>query len=111
MNFKEIWTPIEGFEEYYAVSNWGRVRSFDRFRSDGRFVEGRVMALSKYNRRPGQLTIGLRVDGKRFKICLSRTVAKHFLNVPKDGRYRVAFKNPNLKYSCNVKNLEIIPFK
>lgn len=26
----EEWRPVEGFEEYYEVSNFGRVRSLDR---------------------------------------------------------------------------------
>lgn len=29
-NNQEIWKPIDGFEEYYSVSSYGRVKSYDR---------------------------------------------------------------------------------
>lgn len=32
----EIWKPIKGYEELYEVSNYGRIRSFDRWCSHRR---------------------------------------------------------------------------
>ena len=43
----EIWRPVKGYEGYYEVSNFGRVRSIDRYVdcSDGttHFIKGKLL--------------------------------------------------------------------
>lgn len=50
----EIWKPIKGFEGLYEVSNYGRVRSVDRFIEDKnqygiykKFLSGKILSPSK----------------------------------------------------------------
>lgn len=46
LSINEVWIPVKGFEQYYAVSNWGRVRSFDRVVKRGCMVvtdKGRIL--------------------------------------------------------------------
>ena len=41
MKVIEVWKPIKGYEWIYEISNFGRVKSLDRFvqyTKDGRFV-------------------------------------------------------------------------
>ena len=51
---KEVWKDIEGYEGYYIISNFGRVKSLDRYieRIDGKsnFVKGRFIVI-QYNKR------------------------------------------------------------
>lgn len=39
----ERWLPVLGYEGIYEVSDFGRVRSIDRFDSSGRLLRGRVL--------------------------------------------------------------------
>lgn len=42
----EIWKPIEGYENFYEISNLGRIRSLDRLTSNsfGAFVrKGKIL--------------------------------------------------------------------
>ena len=41
----EEWKPVFGYEESHEVSNFGRVRSIDRIASNGRFYNGRILAI------------------------------------------------------------------
>lgn len=45
----EIWLPVKGFEGYYEVSNMGRVKSLDVYRTDKngfkRFHKGKLISL------------------------------------------------------------------
>lgn len=43
----EQWRPVVGYEDFYEVSDQGRVRSFDRTTRDGRRIKGRVLKLSR----------------------------------------------------------------
>lgn len=64
----EIWTDIEGFENY-QVSTWGRVRSSK-------------CILKPYENQKGYLKVGLRKDGKCHKKRVSRLVAQAFIPNP-----------------------------
>lgn len=49
---KEVWKPIV-FEDYdftgkYDISNHGRVRSVDRYTSNGRHVKERILKIGKH---------------------------------------------------------------
>ena len=61
---KEIWKDIEGYEGIYQVSNFGRVKSLDRYvlrNGNSLFVKGIV--LSQLNNR-GYLAVRLCNSGK-----------------------------------------------
>lgn len=57
---EEIWRSIDGYENLYEVSNLGRVRSLDRYVSNGksvRLAKGRFLTLK--NNGKGYLYVDL----------------------------------------------------
>lgn len=68
----ECWLPVVGFEEFYDVSNFGRVRSVDRTlllssrwgRSFPRFYKGRILKQQK-NFQRGYMTVTLSKNGNQ----------------------------------------------
>ena len=90
------WKWIEDFEESYEISDEGDVRSYRRFKD-----EGRIMKLSNQN---GYLKVVLNVNGKTFHKRVHRLVAFAFLPKP-DYKNQVNHKNGN-KHDNRVENLE-----
>lgn len=41
------WYPIWGYENYYEISNTGKVRSVDRYDNRGRFRKGKLIKLRR----------------------------------------------------------------
>ena len=80
---KEIWKDIEGYEGIYQVSNWGRVRSLDRFvnakGNSKEFKKGIIFKLSKT--RKGYLCATLS-NGHAKKKTVHRLVAQAFIPNP-----------------------------
>lgn len=78
---REIWKDIEGYEGLYQVSSLGRIKSLDRYVSNGRglrLLKGRILKpeITKF----GYMQISLcneNVKHKRFKV--HRLVAKAFI--------------------------------
>lgn len=90
---REIWKPIEGYEDYYEVSSNGRVRSIDRsfcqFGNRGSFFQrtykGRILQQRK--NRNGYYYVVLSKDGKHKTITVHRLVAQAF--IPNPNNYHV----------------------
>jgi hypothetical protein len=81
----EEWKWIEGFEDYYEVSNFGNVRSVDRV------VEDRLGVCRKFPsvhlsiiNHEGSATVHLSHEGKHFGFQVSHVVWRAFIdeNVP-----------------------------
>ena len=81
----EEWRPSVGWEDYYAVSNLGRVASFERYvvgsrRKCMRFNKARVLSPRKtktYN--GGYYAVELKNDGEIQREYVHRLVAIHFI--------------------------------
>ena len=76
---QEIWKDIEGYEGLYQVSNFGRVKSLDRYvlrNGNSLFVKGIV--LSQLNNR-GYLAVRLCNSGKYKNYFVHRLVACAFV--------------------------------
>lgn len=102
----EIWKDIEGFEGFYQISNYGEVRSLDRF--DGiRNLKGNI--LKQNLKQNGYLQVGLRKQGKRKWFSVHRLVAKHFIPNP-DKLPQVNHIDSN-KQNNTVDNLEWVTAK
>lgn len=102
----EIWKDIEGYEGLYAVSNMGRVKSYDKWierKSDkGYLMPGRMMKLVKITN--GYLTVSVRKNGNVKVLYVHRLVAKAFIDNP-NGYDEVNHIDEN-KENNTVDNLE-----
>lgn len=110
----EEWRSVVGFEGLYEVSNFGRVRSVERYVTSRwgspKSVKARILALSfSYQ---GYLRVGLNKDGKRTCHFVQRLVTAAFLGPIPEGM-EVAHNDGsktnnvlnNLRYSTHVDNM------
>lgn len=80
---KEVWKPVKGFEDYYSVSNLGRVKSEPRYVNSAygpRLKPGKIMR--PYNNGNGYLATHFYVDKKRTVRYIHRLVAEAFIDNP-----------------------------
>ncbi len=102
----EIWKNVKGYEDYYQVSNKGRIKSLDRTytRVDGKIKKYK----SKIRKLPidayGYNIINLFKGGKRSFYKVHRLVAYAFLENIKN-KPQINHKN-GIKTDNNVNNLE-----
>lgn len=103
---EEIWKDIEGYEGFYQVSSYGRVRSVDRVieYNDGRkrLQKGRILKPIKDGN--GYLQIVLSKSSEVKRVLIHRLVAEVFINNP-DNLPQVNHKDENKRNNC-VSNLE-----
>lgn len=104
----EVWANVKGYENKYQVSNYGRVKSKDRKRWNGRcFVrqKGRIMRLALFKSRGGYYYASFHnKSGERAnKILVHRLVAEAFVENKNDAPC-VNHKNENSRDNrdCNL---------
>ena len=79
----EIWKPVVGYEGFYEVSSYGRVRSVDHYANTGirhskkRFVAGHILKL--HEKRNGYLAVDLSKENHVTTVAVHRLVAMAFL--------------------------------
>lgn len=81
----EIWKPIAGFENEYAVSNLGRVKSLERMvvhRNRTQPKHERI--LKNYKGRQGYYSVVLCKDNKTYPRLVHRLVAEAFIPNPEN---------------------------
>lgn len=76
----EEWRDVPGFDGYYQVSNMGRVKSVDRFRSDGIRIKG--VLLRTHHDACGYELVCLNKNGKHKHYSVHRLVALAFIPNP-----------------------------
>lgn len=96
----EIWKEIKGFENIYAISNFGRLAST---------LSGKWKLRKLTNSKKDYFRVNLIYNGKNKTILIHRIVAEHFL-VRNDGCNEVHHKDGN-KQNNKVSNLEWIDKK
>lgn len=80
---KEIWKPINGFENKYEVSNLGRVRGKDRYaKGKGGCIRQWKGKILKPQIASGYAQVYLTIDGKQKWYKIHRLVAQAFLPNP-----------------------------
>ena len=60
----EIWKAIRNYQDFYAVSTFGRVRSIDRIDGQGRNWKGRILKPKGRKNKKGYLNVSLCKQGK-----------------------------------------------
>ena len=109
----ESWKDIKGFEGYYQISNFGNVRSLDRYvinnKNGGeRFINGKLMKLTKVKGREESdtkyLVVNLRSYGSNKVSLVHRLVAEAFIPNP-NNMPEINHKDGN-KENNFVDNLE-----
>lgn len=81
---EEVWRPVKEFEGYYEVSNYGNVRSVDRWviRGNGRNYLKRGNIISMHKRNNGYFQVSLNREGTHKNAYVHRLVAQAFLPNP-----------------------------
>ena len=77
----EIWVPVVGYEGYYEVSSWGRVRSLDRvfIKSNGRKHTVRERIRAPHTDDWGRVSVGLTRSGESKTCRVHRLVLEAFV--------------------------------
>jgi hypothetical protein len=109
---QEIWKDIKGFEGYFQVSNFGRIKSLERKKEySNRKTEEIIKEkfLSICDNGNGYKVVYLKMNGKKKSKYVHRLVAEAFIENPnklKEINHKDFNKNNN-----NVKNLEWVDRK
>ena len=75
----EIWKSVVGYEGKYEVSNFGRVKSLERWSGTQFYKRDKLLGLYT-NKRNGYVYVWLNKDGKGKNFRVHKLVAKSFLN-------------------------------
>lgn len=83
----EIWKPIKNYEGWYEISDYGRVRSLDRFvnhpnKGFKSFRKGKIISPGKT--KDGYLFVQISKNQKIKNIRINRLVAQTFISNPND---------------------------
>jgi len=118
----EIWKDVVDWEDFYQVSNFGRIRCkeremfYDRMTGLGiqkKMVYSRIRK-PKLNKHTGYLMVGLNGKGKSQNVTIHSMVAKSFIgnyySVKEGKKLCVNHKDGN-KLNNNLENLEITTMK
>jgi hypothetical protein len=83
---KEVWIDVKGYEGLYQVSNFGRVKSLDRYRVDKNGVKYKFKGGIKKQSftRGDYLFVSLYKENKPWLVRVNRLVALNFIENPLD---------------------------
>lgn len=85
MDSNEIWVSIKGYENYYQISNFGRVKSLGRdviIRGIHKVSRPKILALTPIDKKDGYLGVLLYKNGSRKRYKIHQLVAQHFIPNP-----------------------------
>lgn len=105
MKSKEIWKHIPDYEGLYQVSNYGRIKSLDKYvngRNSKRLLKGKILSLPK--EKDGYLVVNLYKNNKGKQFRVHRLVAEVFIPNPNNFP-EVNHKNED-KTDNKIENLE-----
>lgn len=105
----EIWKDIEGYEGLYQISNYGRVKSLERYQKNhSKLQKVEEKILSQANNGKGYVFVHLWKDGKQNRFYIHRLVAQTFIGYIPEG-YTVNHLDFNTFNNC-ADNLEIVTY-
>lgn len=97
----EIWKDIDGFNNIYQISNYGRVRSLDRILRNGNKIKGKILKVA-YDK-DGYEKLCLKHNEQRYYARVHRLVAIAFIE-NKDNYELINHKDGN-RSNNHVDNL------
>lgn len=100
---EEIWIPLKFRTSFYRISNFGRVKSLDRYSKVSNLLIKGVMIKTSINKK-GYEILRIHADGKQKTIKMHRAVAMHFHPNP-ENKPEVNHKDFN-KLNNRADNLE-----
>lgn len=110
----EKWIDAKGFEGYYEVSNFGRVRrkKGETIYKDGRVAHFSETVLISSPNRKGYLKVYLSKKSKKYTKSVHRIVAESFIKNPHDKKTvnhidgdKTNNKVENLEWATNEENM------
>lgn len=104
---KEIWKPVKDFEEYFLISNYGRLKRIRvehySFNKKSKIIKT-IDRIVKPTEDKGYQKISLSVNGKRTIKYIHRLVAEAF--IPNPNNYREVNHKDSNPLNNKVDNLE-----
>jgi len=108
---EEIWKDVEGYDGCYQVSNYGKVKSIDRYveYTDGRvrFYKGKILKTRK--NKDGYLCVKLSKNGITYNTFLHRLIATAF--IPNANSLPIINHKDENPSNNNISNLEWCTYK
>jgi len=98
----EIWKPIKNYENYYEISNFGRVKSCIRNTKTWKIRKESILKPHKSE----YIQVKLTKNGKSKMPLLHRLVAEAFINNPNPEYYNVVNHIDFNKLNNSIENLE-----
>lgn len=101
----EIWVDIQGYEGYYMVSNFGRIKSVERLSVQKHYLKETILVqtfdIDNY------VCVNLYIKGKVKRIKVHRLVAKAFIDNPEmkpqvNHKYGIKTDNISCKLEWNT---------
>lgn len=108
---EEIWKDIKGYEGYYKISNFGRVKRMKRITkfNDGRLYKYNEKIVNINKGKIGYFVVDLYKNTKRMTFYIHRLVAEAFIPNP-DNLPQVNHRDGN-KLNNDIDNLEWVSAK
>ncbi len=100
----EQWISVQGFEEKYEVSDFGRVRSLERTEDCMGGIRHRAACMLVPNCHNGYARLRLCKDGVTTRYSVHRLVATHF--IPNPNNYPQVNHRDGIKNNNHASNLE-----
>lgn len=85
---EEIWKDIKGFEGHYQISNYGNVKSLERFVDSSRGLLKKNEQINKHwvDSHTGYKRIKIYKDKKEYRFYIHRLIAQAFIPNPENKR-------------------------
>ena len=105
---REVFIYAKGYEGYYEVSNFGRVRSVSRniMYKDGRVYYYEGQEIKPHNDQRGYPMVGFKLNGRNKSIRVHRLVAETFIEKPFSSEKLEVNHIDGVKTNNRVDNLE-----
>lgn len=106
----ELWKPIEGYENIYEISNYGRVKSLQRIVKKGIYdIKLKEKILVQFINSNKYLHVTLSKNGICKNVKIHLLVASSFLNHKPDGTHKIVIDHiDNNKLNNHLDNLQLI---